>query len=366
MKVCILSPSVQKHMVLVSAYKAYFEQNGIDYDFIYPDKYHQEEQSAAHYTYRYEVRNATDNFTVIRDYLSFIKYAKQILNREKYDLVIAWTEVAAAIFANYLSKEYKGKYVVVVLDLFDETRIVKNPYILTALLNKAIKHSLFSTVSSPGYIQYLTKSRDYLFVQNINRAILPSPKTIIRESGKPITILYSGHISYPQYARKMIDRFKNDKRFFMKIVGAASEPVAEYAHSVGCENIEVFGRFESKDTVDILNGGDIIYNVYGNDKHCVQTALSNKLYYAASMHLPIIVSPHTYMEDITKKLGIGYSIDFDDKGDICGGLYDWYMQFDQSGVVEKCDAFMEEAFSSHSHLYGILDDYFKSLSANIP
>lgn len=47
MKVCILSPSVQKHMVLVSTYIKYFEQHDIEYDFIYPDKYHQVEESNA-------------------------------------------------------------------------------------------------------------------------------------------------------------------------------------------------------------------------------------------------------------------------------------------------------------------------------
>jgi len=77
MKVCILSPSVQKHMVLVSTYIKYFEQHDIEYDFIYPDKYHQVEESNARKTYRFEVRNTKNNIIVISDYLRFIRYAKK-------------------------------------------------------------------------------------------------------------------------------------------------------------------------------------------------------------------------------------------------------------------------------------------------
>ena len=358
MKVCILSPSVQKHMVLVSTYIKYFEQHDIEYDFIYPDKYHQVEESNARKTYRFEVRNTKNNIIVISDYLRFIRYAKKIIDRESYDLIIVWTEIAAAIFANYLAKKQKGKFIVVVLDLFDTARVIKNPYILSALLDKAIRNSLFTTVSSPGYIPYLTNKRDYLFVQNINQAILPERKILDFKNGKPITILYSGHISYPDYAMKIIDRFKNDSRFFLRIIGAGSEPLKQYVDSIGCKNAEVFGRFESEDTIRILNSGDIIYNVYGNDKPCEQTAFSNKLYYAALMNVPIIVSPHTYMERITKELGIGYAIDFDSTDNICDALYNWCINFNQEKVRDKCAVFIQDALDSHKTLYDKLDTWF--------
>ena len=352
-------------MVLVSTYKNYFEKRNIQYDFLYPVKYHEVEESNARETYRFEVRNTKNNLLIISDYLHFIQYAKKILDNNNYDLIIVWTEIAAAIFANYLKKKQKGKYIVVVLDLFDEARVIKNPHILSYLLNKEICSSLFTTVSSQGYIPYLTNKRDYLFVHNINQTILPKPKRLETRTGKPVTILYSGHISYPYYAMKMIDRFKNDPRFILRIVGVGSESVKQYTDAVECKNAMVFGSFESKDTVKILSCADIIYNVYGNDKHCKQTAFSNKLYYAACMRVPILVSPNTYMEHITQELGIGYAIDFDSPDNVCDALYDWYINFDQDAVQEKCDAFIQKAFDSHKQLYHKLDDYFKKINNKV-
>ena len=155
----------------------------------------------------------------------------------------------------------------------------------------------------------------------------------------------------------MIKRFCNDNRFFMYIIGAGSEEVKPYADEIGCMNIEFGGKFESKETETILKKGDIIYNVYGNDFYCEQTALSNKLYYAVSMCCPILVSPGTYMSIITEKLGIGFTIDFDSPDDICTILYEWYQSFAQSDVIDKCGKFKEDALQSQKLIHSKLDVY---------
>lgn len=361
MRVCILSTCTQKHMILVSTYQKYFQEHNIEYDFIYPDKYHEEEKSTARKTYRYEVSTSNNPIVKVFDYFRFIKYAKKTINSENYDLIIAWNEVTASLFSNFLVKSCSGKYIVVVLDLFNEKSKLKNEKVLTAKLNRAIEGSLLTTVSSPGYIQYLSKNKDYLFVDNINNAILPPERTRSINKNSPICILYSGHISYPELAMKMILRFKGDDRFKIKIIGSGSDNLANYVKRNQIKNIEVRGKFASKDTVQILDEGDIIYNVYDNKYHCERTALSNKLYYATCMNVPILVSPDTYMERITHELGIGFTIDFDDSRDICDELYNWFMSFDPNESREKCCLFKKRAFNSHNVLYKKLDEIFGNI-----
>ena len=42
-------------------------------------------------------------------YMTFLPYATRILNKNKYDFVIVWNDVAIFMFADYLRKKYKGK-----------------------------------------------------------------------------------------------------------------------------------------------------------------------------------------------------------------------------------------------------------------
>lgn len=358
MKVCILSTCTQKHMILVSTYQKYFSMHGIEYDFIYPDKYHEEEKSTAADTYRFEVNNSGNPLVKAIDYIRFIRYAKRIILNNNYDLIIVWNEATAALFSSFLVKHCANRFMVVVLDLFNEKSIIKNERILSRRLNQAIDGSLLATVSSPGYIQYLSKNKEYLFVDNINNAILPEERFWTFDKEKPICILYSGNISYPELAIKMIKRFKDDQRFAIKIIGSGSELVKSYVQINNITNVEIRGRFLSKDTIKILDEGDVIYNVYDNKYHCEQTALSNKLYYAACLNIPILVSPGTYMEKITRELGIGYTIDFDDPNDICNELYDWLEHFDPRVSKKKCQDFIDNAFASHDRLYKKLDEIF--------
>ena len=253
-------------------------------------------------------------------------------------------------------------YLKIVLDLFNEKNILKNERILSRMLNRAIEGALLTTVSSPGYIQYLSRKKEYLFVDNINGAILPDERKRPIDLSKPICILYSGNISYPELAMKMMRRFKNDKRFLMKIVGSGAEQLEQYAKNNGIDNVEIRGVFASKDTLRILDEGDIIYNVYDNKYHCEQTALSNKLYYAACLNVPILVSPDTYMEKVTHELGIGFTIDFDDPKDICSALYDWIVTFKPETTRKKCHEFKERAFYSHEELYKRLDGLCANLN----
>ena len=362
MKVCILSTCTQRHMILVSTYQKYFKKNNISYDFLYPDKFHEEELSDANATYRFEVSSSNNPILKAFSFLGFVRYAKKIIRKNKYDLIIVWNEATAALFSRFLVKECSGRYIVVVLDLFNEKRKLLNEKALTKKLNRAIDSSLLATVSSPGYTQYLSNNVQYLFVDNINSAILPEERTRQIDLSKPITILYSGNISYPELAIKMINRFKNDARFFIKIIGSGAEDLRNYVLKNGIKNVEIRGRFLSKDTLKILDEGDIIYNVYDNKYHCEQTALSNKLYYAACLNVPILVSPETYMEKITHELGIGFTIDFDDPQDICDSLFKWIVNFNPQQSRERCKAFKERAFKSHLDLYNKLDEIFMFIS----
>lgn len=367
MRACLLSIQAPRHMVSIAQYGQYFDLHGIPYDIICTDPYGDDEKGTADRLYKVRTYGNPSVIQKISGYVRFISYAKKVMRENHYDLIVLRNEITTILFTNFLRKYYKGKYIVSVKDLFNENAKLKNEKLLTKQLNKAVADSYLTTVSSPAFCQYFEDSGKSLLVHNISPAVIPQKHMLSKEDVKkePIIILYCGHISYPQIACKMIDRFKNDSRFFMRIVGNGSEPVKAYADKTECKNIEVLGGFKSSETIDILNTGHIIYNVYGNDFRCEQTALSNKLYYSVCMHMPILVSPKTYMAEITGKLGVGFEIDFDSPENICDNLHDWYVNFDQEKVDQKCEDYKIEALSSHKELFKKMDFYFERYNEDL-
>ena len=68
---------------------------------------------------------------------------------------------------------------------------------------------------------------------------------------------------------------------------------------------------------------DMINNLYGNNSMLLDYALSNKLYYAALLGLPILVSPDTYMEEVACSYGFGYSVNIN-SDTVCDDIYNYY------------------------------------------
>ena len=360
MKVCILSVVELKHMVMSSLYTRYFEKNNIEYDIVYMDRYHKEEKNKANKVYRYESPNS-GRLSKVFGYLFFLRYAKRVLKDNEYDFLIVWNEYTAAIFASFLSKNYPGRYCLNIRDLYNEDSLLQNPRLFNPMLKKSLSQALFATVSSGEYIKYLPQYNNYIFVHSINGNILPE-RRVYDESyiDKPIKILYIGKISYYDEAKQLMNSLKNDKRFIMKFVGIGSEVLKEYAESTECNNTEFIGRFESDQTTDFLKEADIIYNIYGDTRTCEKTALSNKMYYAACLNVPILVCKNTYMYDIASKCGIAFAVD-EIKDSLGNELYNWYVNLDRQTIQQKCKTFINEAINSQLNLYSYLNKEFDKL-----
>ena len=360
MKACILSVVELKHMVMSSIYTRYFESRGIKYDIIYMDRYHVEEKNNAEQIYRYECPNG-GRFSKIIGYFGFVKFAKKIMRKNEYDFVVVWNEYTSAIFANFLRKEYAGRYSLNIRDLYNEESLLQNPKLFNPLLEKSLSKALFATVSSGEYIKHLPKYDKYMFIHSVNKNILPTPKEYpdVVDEIKQIQILYIGKISYYEEAKWMINLLKNDTRFLMKFVGIGSEVLKEYCEDIGCRNVEFVGKFESEKTLSYLREADVIYNIYGDERVCEKTALSNKMYYAACLNVPILVCKNTYMNTVASRCGIAFAVDECEPTELGNRLFDWYIKLDRKEIQNKCSDFINEAIDSQEMLYKYLDKEFK-------
>jgi hypothetical protein len=106
-------------------------------------------------------------------------------------------------------------------------------------------------------------------------------------------------------------------------------------------------------------GTDMILNLYGNHTPKLDYALSNKLYYSASLGMPILVCPDTYMAEIIDVYELGLIFDKNDPQNL-NKLYAYYSNIDRNEFLRKCDYFLHsitndmEQYKKIIRLFGIL------------
>src|SRR5699024_3357369 len=86
---------------------------------------------------------------------------------------------------------------------------------------------------------------------------------------------------------------------------------------------------------------DAINNIYGNKTLSVKYALSNKLYIAALLKIPIIVSSETYMEEVIRKYKLGFVLDIENK-ESKDALNMYLENYDRNELINSCDEFLKD------------------------
>lgn len=348
-RVSIVCAGAVRNMVMVSMYTNYLTEKRAkySYDMIYMDKYYESEETGAEVNYRYEYDGKSVKGKVL-GYSGFVLYASKILKKENYDYIIVWGELTAVLLYDTLKKHYKGKYCVNIRDLF-----VGKRRLLNNRLNKSVLNADFVTVSSNKYLEELPANyKRYYFVHSFNDEIMRTTKIKHRGTieNKRITILYIGNVRFYDHLYKLISEIQNDDRFEVKVVGVGSEPVREYVIKNGILNVDVEGAFLKERTSYYLEQADVIYNLYGTEDINLRMALSNKLYYAVCLNVPILVYKDTYMYEISSQCGIGFA--FDEKKDkvFADAFYNWYTSRDCDKSKKLCDDLIKEARSSQKRV----------------
>ncbi|AEV29460.1 hypothetical protein SpiGrapes_1657 [Sphaerochaeta pleomorpha str. Grapes] len=325
-KIAILSAVNIKHMSLISLYTDLLKTCGIEYDIIYMDKYNEDEEFECRKKYRYVnvVKPGWPRIIKEIKYMMFLPYATRILNKNKYDFVIVWNDVAIFIFAWYLSRKYKGKYCLNVRDDMGYTKPSRQKR-----YDAVFRNAAFITISSKGFLDFLPTGIDYIPVHSLNLSVLAEIQRHngIRQPDEPIRIGFIGYVRYFERNQKLLDVFANDSRFELHYYGTHANVLKDYSEVNGIKNTIFHDSFPVGDTAKYLGKIDIINNLYGNDTINVRLAISIKFFHALYARIPILVSPDTYVGEIAKGLGFGFEV-----SDCCidinmkNNLYKWYHQ----------------------------------------
>lgn len=291
----------------------------------------------------------------LRGYIESRAFIIKELKTQNYDGIVFLQTHAAVACKGVLRKKYKGKYIV---DVRDYT--LENYGFYRKMEEGVITDSFATVISSPAYSKFLPK-RDFVIAHNYSPFSSETVQVVRRAAEQkkedPIQISFVGTVRFIDMDKKILKLFANDKRFKINYFGTGSAVLSEFCEKEGITNTEFHGSFTPDMTPDFYKKTDLINNLYGNNDPFLDYALSNKLYHSGQLHIPILVCPSTYMEEVSMKYNMGFVFDVD-RADDKDSLYEWYHSLDKDVLAEGCDAFIASVIEENSGFEKMLKEFF--------
>ena len=347
-KICIVtarniydSPCLEKYERLISQ----------PCDIVYWDRHDIEEECFAVKKYKYTgvVKASESKMKKFLHYIQFSRYVKRIILKNKYDCLVIFPSHTAWLILGLLVKQYKKRYLLDIRDYSGEN----NPLIYF-MTKTAIRNSGLCTITSKAFERFLPK-HEYIVshnIQKIDSSLIQSYRYRKRDEHRPIVLAFIGTVRFIDQQKLIIQQFKNDSRFILKYIGRGSEQLKDYCENNNISNVVLKGRFERKELSTLYLDTDMAINMYGYNDPFLDYALSNKLYSAALMGMPILCSPHTYMAEVSERYNFGCSVDLNDSS--CSDkVYEFYTGISKEKLFKGCDDFIrnvykdEEVYSTH-------------------
>ncbi|WP_454970510.1 hypothetical protein [Dorea sp.] len=281
---------------------------------------------------------------IIRD-LKYIPVARFIIKKLKsnnYDRVIFLQTHAAVLCARTILKKYERKYIV---DIRDFT--LENISFYKKIEKKVIDNSYFTVISSEGYKEFLPENK-YVIAHNFTEASEEMINKIVNKEkyNHTINISFIGYVRFYDMAKKLLLKFSNDERFKISYIGTGANALEQFCVDNNINNVVLYDRFEPSETIKFYQECDLINNLYGNNDKYLDYALSNKLYYAAQLQIPVLVSENTYSSEVASKYNIGISWNPDEE-DAVDKLYDAYSTFDFKKMKIDSKKFLDKVITEN-------------------
>lgn len=355
-KVAIISIMNLKHMSLVSIYTELFKKYGVDYDYIYIDKYNDEDEidTGAKKMYKYNINIGQNDSKLykLKQYYTFRRFVRKVLKQEKYDSIIIWRSETGILLFDLLLLNNKYRIFYNIRDYCYEKNIL-----IKSIQKLIINKSVFTTISSKGFYNFLPDSNKYLFVNSLNPSALSMTRGEINKNfeKKTIKIGFIGNVRFYESNIQIVEAFKNDNRFTIQYYGPNSQKIEEYCIKKEIRNVEFFGSFPVSETIQKFNKIDVVNNLYGTNDISLDTAISIKYYYAVLLCLPIMVYKGTYMEEVTRD----YSGAFVFEGDynsLKEDFYKWYTRLNMDVIKNESEYILEKICKENMKFNTLLTD----------
>lgn len=350
----ILFVGQMEYAPFVKNYIQSLEKNGESYEFVQWNRSGASAQGNREgITFSTEISRYDNLIKKVMPYLKFRKFLKKTIKERKYDKLIVLTTQTALMIPEVLLGRYKGKYF---FDYRDTSYENLKPYKM--LIDAIIKKSYATCISSPGFKEYLTNEKELLIAHNYQKENLGNR---VLEYGKsendPLKIGYIGYLREYEYLTKWVDIFGKDERFEFHIHGSGDcvEELREYSKDY--QNVYVYGAYDEKDKMNIVDSFDII--CYNYPKSFVNyPAIANKFYDGIIRKKPMFANIETFSGILVDENGLGISLK-ENECDITDKIYNYYKSFDESEFENNCNLFLEKVTTEDKYYMSKIEEFVR-------
>ena len=325
----------------INFYISILNQLNINYKVIYWDKNDNEHLDNNNYIRFFS--KGKSKLNKILGYFKFRIFCKKQIKKSNFECIIPLHTVISFILFDQFIFCFKNKYIYDIRDYSYEKF-----FIFKFTQKLLINNSLINIISSKGYKEFLPLG-EYFCVHNRPYNNYINYRQYESKNNSVLHISYIGLIRFMEQNKKVILFFKNDNRFHLNFIGTNATHLKDFCEKNEVNNVTLIDTFDNNQTLDYYNKADLIMNLYGNNNPLLDYALSNKLYYAACLYKPILVCEQTFMEKITKKYNIGFTLKMKSK-DEKDALYEYAIHLDRKKFIDDCELFMEDVYKDESEL----------------
>ncbi|MEG0692313.1 MAG: hypothetical protein RR444_04450 [Oscillospiraceae bacterium] len=353
MKVCIIGHTERNYLPYIEKYTKFFDENSVDYDVVCWQREERPENNTPNeYNFFEEAKEGAIN--KIRSYLNFKKYVLEILEKNKYDKVVILTTVPAIFLRKYLHTHFKNRYL---FDFRDYSFEKFLPYKM--IVDKIIDDSQITTISSHGFMDFLSKNKKIVMNHNIPVGIEKAEPTDMKQKSV-INIGFVGGVRYYEENCALIRKLKNEFRYQLWYIG---KPVSDcdlqsYCQENEITNVSFIGKYINSQKIELYKNMEMINSIYGDSSLEVTTALPNRLYEGCLLKKPIISSKGTFLGEVIERYHLGLAIDVDED-DVLKVINEYVDNFDMNLFNSGCEEFLADVKNDEDALLGHLRQFIK-------
>ena len=289
----------------------------------------------------------------IGNFVKYRKFAKKVINKEKFDLIIILHSLPGVITSDILSKRYKGKYI---FDYRDSTYEGFAPY--KKLIGNIVKGSSATFVSSDAFRRFLPEDcADKIYTSHnilMDSLAHRDEKQKYGDGSDKIRIAFWGFIRHEEINREIIKKIAADARFELHYYGREQQValnLKQYTKELEAKNIFFHGEYKPEDRYEFVRHTDVIHNVYKDSN--MMLAMGNKYYDAVIFGIPLMSTQGSFMAEMAERANVGLNVDPYEE-DFTSRLYDAYNRINKDEFEEHCDRELQRVLSEYTRGAGII------------
>ncbi len=275
----------------------------------------------------------------LKYFAKYRKFALNVLKHNTYDRIIVLHTTPGLTLLDYLTRKYKGRYL---LDFRD----VSYEYIpvYRKLVGTLSKNSAVTFVSSNAFRKFLPTEKNVFTIHNyledsLNHKMIRKQNVREREV---IRVSYWGLVRQVDVNKKIMDALGNDHRFELHYYGRmqqAGRDMEQYAQGRKYSNVYFHGAYMPADRYEFAEKTDLIHNVY-DCGHTTGNAMGNKYYDGIIFGIPQICTEGSHMGDVITKRQVGIAISLE-SNKIADDIWTYYQNINWDVFDAKCKNALE-------------------------